>query len=222
MPHRRRQRGEINREIVVSAALALADRDGLSGVTVRALATFLEAPPMTLYSAFSSKNELLNLMYFEVAGRMFAGVDGQGWVEGLRLVGGTIRTMLSEHPNWAPLLSRAAPPLTSEPREQLLAQMRDGGLSPEQAFSALSSVILGSLGLMLVEFALREGSGESGYSDRLQALKASVDDEGDDQSVVTRQALKRLDRYQLGEIHQQSLEALLVGIQAWIGTAGGT
>jgi len=216
MPHTRRPRGAINREIVVSAALEIADLEGLGGLTIRAIAELLDTPAMTLYSTFSSKSELLDFMYFEVAGRLFAGVGHGNWVDELRSVGYALRETLSEHPNWTPLLSRPAPPLVSETRERLLAKMRDAGFSPEQAFSALSNVILTSLGLMLSELALREYAGEDGFFKRLEALKEKMDAEKVAPLHVTRQALKRLDRFHLGEIHNQALEALLVGIQAWL------
>ncbi len=213
VPHRlRRPAGVLTREVVVSAALQLTDREGIDGLTIRGLAETLGVPAMSLYSCFASKSELLDLMYFEVASRMFSNVESDDWRDGLLSVGHSIREMLSEHPNWAPLLSRPAPPLVSQSRELLLGKLRTAGMSPEQAFCALSSVVLGSLGLMLVEFALRRPSGE-GLEERLESLKSSVAD--DPRQLVTRQALQRIDHMKLGAIHQHSLEMMLKGFESW-------
>lgn len=196
----------------------MTDREGLDGLTIRAVAEGLAVPQMSLYACFASRSELLDMMYAEVAGRMFAAVDCGTWQEDLVSVGESIRAMLGEHPNWAPLLTRSAPPLVSQPRERLLAKLESAGMSAEQAFTALSSVILGSLGLMLVEFAMRTPTGASGLDERLESLKGAVTDEPD--FKVTRQALQRLEHFRLGTIHEQSLELLLKGFEAW--TVGST
>jgi Tetracyclin repressor-like, C-terminal domain len=168
---------------------------------------------MSLYACFASKGELLDLMYFDVAGRMFANVESGDWRAALRSVGRSIREILGEHPSWAELLSRPAPPLVSPAREHLLEKLRSAGMTAEQAFTALSSVVLGSLGLMLVEFALRAAPGQVGLEERLESLKASVAANPD--QVVTRQALRRLEQFKLGSIHEQSLEMLLRGFASW-------
>lgn len=168
---------------------------------------------MSLYACFASKGELLDLMYFDVAGRMFANVESGDWRAALRSVGRSIREMLGEHPSWAVLLSRPAPPLVSPARERLLEKLTSAGMTAEQAFTALSSVVLGSLGLMLVEFALQATPGEPGLEDRLESLKASVAANPD--LVVTGQALRRLEQFKLGAIHEHSLEMLLRGFASW-------
>ena len=86
-------------------------------------------------------------------------------------------------------------------------------MSAEQAFTALSSVILSSLGLMLVDLALRAPTGESTLADRLESLKSST--AGDPRQTVTHQALQRLERFRLGTIHEQSLAMMLKGFESW-------
>ncbi|MFI6503938.1 TetR/AcrR family transcriptional regulator [Nonomuraea typhae] len=53
-------RGALDRETVVAAALAIADRDGLSGVTMARVAEALGGSPMSLYRHLSDKQELLD------------------------------------------------------------------------------------------------------------------------------------------------------------------
>ncbi|WP_165975434.1 TetR/AcrR family transcriptional regulator [Actinomadura rubrisoli] len=53
-------RGALDRETVVAAALEIADRDGLSGVTMARVAQALGGSPMSLYRHLSDKQELLD------------------------------------------------------------------------------------------------------------------------------------------------------------------
>ena len=53
-------RGALDRETVVAAALEIADRDGLSGVTMARVAEALGGSPMSLYRHLSDKQELLD------------------------------------------------------------------------------------------------------------------------------------------------------------------
>jgi AcrR family transcriptional regulator len=191
----------------------MTDRDTLRGVTIRALSEALDVPPMTLYANFSSKNELFDLMYFEVAERLFADVEVATWQEALRSVGSNLRRLLSEHPNWAPLFSRPAPPLRSPGRERLLGRLQEGGLTADQAFVALSTVLLSSLGMMLIELELRAASGGAGVTERLEALRQDTDDASPSERPLTQQALKGLDSLQLGHLHEQTLDLLLAGVE---------
>lgn len=191
----------------------MTDRDGLKGVTIRALAEALDVPPMTLYANFSSKNELFDLMYFEVAERLFADVEQPTWQGALRSVGSSLRRLLTEHPNWAPLFSRPAPPLRSPGRERLLVRLQEGGLSAEQAFVALSTVLLSSLGMMFIELELRAASGGAGVTERLEALRQDTEDVNPSERPLTQEALKGLSSLQLGHLHEQTLELLLAGVE---------
>lgn len=53
-------RGALDRETVVAAALEIADRDGLSGVTMARVAEALGGSPMSLYRHLRDKRELLD------------------------------------------------------------------------------------------------------------------------------------------------------------------
>lgn len=57
---KRLPRGALDRETVVAAALEIADRDGLSGVTMARVAEALGGSPMSLYRHLSDKQELLD------------------------------------------------------------------------------------------------------------------------------------------------------------------
>lgn len=214
MPHRfRRPPGFLTREAVVGAALAMADRDGLKAVTIRALSEALDVPPMSLYANFSSKNELFDLLYFEVAERVFADVEQPTWQLALRSIGSNMRRLLSEHPHWAPLFSRPAPPLQSPGRERLLALLQAAGMSADESFLALSTVLLSSLGMMLIELELRAASGGAGVTERLEALRQRSEEEASVERPLTQEALSRLEGLQLGHLHEHAIDLLLLGCE---------
>lgn len=229
MPHRfRRPPGFLTREAVVGAALAMADRDGLKGVTVRALSEALDVPPMTLYANFASKSELFDLMYFELAERLFADVEQATWQSALRSIGTNMRRLLSDHPHWAPLFSRPAPPLRSLGREKLLALLQAHGMSAEASFLALSTVLLSSLGMMLIELELKAASGGAGVTERLEALRQQAEGDAGVEHPRTQKAMEGLASLRLGHLHEQAVELLIVGCEtrlssksAEVGDGGG-
>jgi AcrR family transcriptional regulator len=107
----RRQRGSTKREAVVSAALAIADQDGLAGLTIRAVADRVGAPTMSLYTHFRNKNELLDLMLMEIAARIYICERHPTWQAEMLALCRRVYHLLSEHPKWIPLLSRPVWPV---------------------------------------------------------------------------------------------------------------
>src|SRR5215831_16567669 len=74
------ERARLSKQAVVARALALADANGLDGLTIRALAQDLGVTPMALYWHFRSKEELLNGLADQVWAEMNAKVDAaQPW-----------------------------------------------------------------------------------------------------------------------------------------------
>jgi AcrR family transcriptional regulator len=57
--------GGLTRSALVSAAIAIADAEGLDAVSIRRLAAELGARPMSLYTHIASKDDLLDLMVHE-------------------------------------------------------------------------------------------------------------------------------------------------------------
>lgn len=64
--------------MIVKAALALADREGLAAVSLRAVASRLGVLPMRLYTYTSTKDGLLELMADEVYGEIMDGLRPRG------------------------------------------------------------------------------------------------------------------------------------------------
>jgi AcrR family transcriptional regulator len=62
-----RRRTALSREAIVAAAVAIADAEGLEAVSIRRVATALDARAMSLYTYIERKEDLLDLMADEVA-----------------------------------------------------------------------------------------------------------------------------------------------------------
>ena len=56
----------LKREAIVSAAVAIADREGLAAVSIRRVAAELGIRPMSIYTHVASKDDLVDLMLDQV------------------------------------------------------------------------------------------------------------------------------------------------------------
>ena len=209
-----RPRGTITREGVVDAALAVADRAGVHRLTIRAVAQYLGAPPMSLYTHFRNKDELLDLMYAEVAGRMYAYQGQATWQAELLALAHRIRSLLTEHPKWAPLLSRPVAPLEVTLREEVLKLMVTDGMTATEALMGLSAVALTSIGLVLVTLTLNGQDGDSYIERRFARLKDWVKTPAGQGNVQTSAAVQKLGRFELDRLFQFHIHALITGLEA--------
>jgi AcrR family transcriptional regulator len=93
----------LSREAIVGAAIALADREGLEAVSLRNVASALDAGPMRLYGHVDSKEALLQLMVDAVHGELERPVGGD-WRRALRSVARGLRAAAIRHPWFIGLL----------------------------------------------------------------------------------------------------------------------
>ncbi|WP_299450400.1 TetR/AcrR family transcriptional regulator [uncultured Serinicoccus sp.] len=154
-----RSRTPLTRERVLSAAMAVADTDGVPALTMRRLAADLGVEAMSLYHHVRGKEALLDGLVEAVVAEIEAAVaradEAQGeeaaadadWRDALRRRFLTARTVVVRHP-WTPGLvsSRASvPPSVYAYFEQVLATMVEGGVGYDLAHRALHS--FGSMAL---------------------------------------------------------------------------
>ncbi|GAA1116741.1 TetR/AcrR family transcriptional regulator [Nocardiopsis composta] len=96
----------LTRRGIRAAALALVDRDGLEGLSMRKLAQELEVQAASLYSHYKTKDELLA----DIANEIMADVDVSGfsggdWRHGLVTWARSYRAALAAHPNLVPVIA---------------------------------------------------------------------------------------------------------------------
>ncbi|MFE2377484.1 TetR/AcrR family transcriptional regulator [Streptomyces sp. NPDC059398] len=88
----------VDRGRIVATAVALADAEGLSGLSMRKVGAELRVSPMRLYGYVATKDELLDLMADAVYGEIAAGIgDSPEWDETLTAIAVTTRECALRH-----------------------------------------------------------------------------------------------------------------------------
>jgi len=148
----RQPREKLSRHSVIDAALRLVDGGGLRRLTMRALADELGAPPMTLYTHFAGKEQLLDHLFEGVIERLLETERRPTWKQDLEGACRHARGVLLAHPHWVPLLARVTmPPPSLHFYDRLLEGMCRDGFAPDAAMHAFSTMLSFTLGEVLVE-----------------------------------------------------------------------
>jgi AcrR family transcriptional regulator len=158
-----RRTGPLSRDRVLDAAVALADADGLAGVTIRSLAKALGLKPMSLYHYVRGKEDVLDGM----VDRVFAEIDlpdlASPWRAAIRARAVSARAVLARHP-WAlaVLDSRSTPgPATLRHHDAVLGVLLGAGLSLPMTARAYTLVDSYVYGFVLQEAAVPSGGGST-------------------------------------------------------------
>jgi AcrR family transcriptional regulator len=139
------RRAQLTRQQVLTAAIELADRDGIASLSMRRLAQGLGVEAMSLYTHVHNKEDLLDGIVDAVIGMIEVDAGGDDWRTSLRRMALGARGVMLRHP-WAPraIETRTAPgPSALAYINAVLGVLREGGFSIAQAHHALH--ILGSL-----------------------------------------------------------------------------
>ena len=210
---KRSARGTLTRESVMDAALAVADRDGFEGVTLRAVAAEVSASPMALYTYFSDKDAL----YAGMRGHLFARISDacntrRTWHSMLEEVAQAVYRVLREHPNWTPLLAHHSglPPAGLGFIDELLERMLKEGFALEDAMRAYGCVMSFAVGSVLFERILM-GGGDV-IAKRLVLLKELVD-RAPGRYVSLASVAGKIDRWRWDDVFELGIRSLLTGIE---------
>src|SRR4051794_33307060 len=99
-----REKRPLTRELIVDAALALLERDGLQGLSMRRLAQELDAGAASLYWHVGGKEELLGLLLDRIVGEQPAPEpDPRDWQRTVKELARTTRGHLSRRRDAAQL-----------------------------------------------------------------------------------------------------------------------
>jgi AcrR family transcriptional regulator len=160
--------GRLTRERVLTAALELVDREGLSTLSMRRLGAELGVEAMALYRYAASKDALLDglveALYLELEERLTAesetaaGAEGT-WRSELHRVARATYAVCLAHPHAVPLLSTRmlAVPLAQRPlavlrdHERVLALLREAGLDEARTSAVFRAFTAWLLGYVSVE-----------------------------------------------------------------------
>lgn len=135
------RRPRLSRDIVLAAALALVDAEGLDALTMRRLGQELDRDPMALYRYAENRAALLDGVAETVLAELVIDADGTAWQTQLRRTGHDYRRLALAHPHVVPLIVTRplATPLglrpagTLRPLEQLLGLLVGAGFAPDHA-----------------------------------------------------------------------------------------
>ena len=153
------QREPLHRDAIVIAAVAVADEEGVTALSMRHLARRLGYEVMSLYNHVANKDELLSLMVDAVASEIDEPPEGLEPLPAVRATAVSTHEVLVRHP-WAPVLwQRHLPgPARTRVMDDLLRLLDQSGLSPDLAhhgFHAVNNHVLGytlqELGMTLAE-----------------------------------------------------------------------
>ncbi|WP_328958273.1 TetR/AcrR family transcriptional regulator [Kitasatospora purpeofusca] len=138
------RRTPLNRERVLAAAVAFADREagGTDALSMRKLAQELGVVPMALYKHVASKEELLAGMVDTVVGGIDPPAAGADWKGAVRERILSARRVLRRHP-WAPRVIESLPaptPAVLGHLDAVIGLFRAGGLSADLAHHAMHAL----------------------------------------------------------------------------------
>lgn len=153
MPQSTKTASLLSKELIVSAAVAVADSDGFDCLSMRALADELGTAPMSLYRHVANKDDLLDEMVDVVFSEMYVPAIGGDWKSELRKRGVSAREALRRHA-WAVgrMEGRSRPgPASAEHHNATMGCLREAGFPFRHAVHAYNLLDAYTYGFALQE-----------------------------------------------------------------------
>jgi AcrR family transcriptional regulator len=133
--------GQLTRSIILQAALAIVDRDGVDKLSMRRLSDAVGRDPVMIYRHVPNKAAVLDGVAEIVLAQLSVDTADPDWVGQLRTVARAFRELALTHPNVVPLL--VTRPLATQlgqrptgmlrPLEDVLALLTSAGFAGEDA-----------------------------------------------------------------------------------------
>jgi AcrR family transcriptional regulator len=139
---------QIDRDSVLAAALAVADAEGVAGLSMRGVAERLGVTAMALYRHIGDKQQLLDGLVEQLLLELPLPDPALPWRERLTAMGAAMRQTAQAHPQVFPLLLQrpAVTPGARRVRESVYQALRDAGATEElvpRIERVLSTFVLG-------------------------------------------------------------------------------
>ena len=136
-----RNNGQLSRSVILQAALAIVDRDGVDGLSMRRLSDALGRDPVMLYRHVANKAAVLDGVAEIVLGKLQVDTEDPDWAGQLRTVARDFRQLALAHPDVVPLLVTRPlatplgqrPPGMLRPLEDVLALLTSAGFAGDDA-----------------------------------------------------------------------------------------
>ena len=155
----------LDRSILISAALQILDEVGLEGLTLRRLATDLGVKAPALYWHFKSKQELLDEMATRVfleSTRKLQVKAGLSWKKWMMRYGKGLRQILLSHRDGARMISgtRITDVSLYDSMENSLQFLAGEGFSPRRSLLVMSTIYSYVIGFVIEEQAVLSAAKE--------------------------------------------------------------
>jgi AcrR family transcriptional regulator len=149
---------------ITTAAIEIADRDGLDAATMRAIAANLGRAPMSLYRHIGNRDDLTELMYDAALGELSTdGNPSAGWRENLTDFLRDFRALYLRHP-WVINLGQRPTlgPNSVRLLEYSLSCVDEPGRTVDQMMDILSTTMQFTIGFVRDELGEREAQARTG------------------------------------------------------------
>lgn len=183
---------KLSRDAIARAALALIDRDGSQGASIRRVADRLKVHPTSLYNHVPNLAALVEDVRALVSARIDSSyLREREWEEDLLLWARSYRDAFRRHPKTIPLLmsqSSSAPLLMSQYEDFAIAAERVGWSSDDilPLLTAFESFIIGSVLDMTGPSVMFDPSGQEQDVPRFAAAYATLSSHDPADPVATR------------------------------------
>lgn len=155
-------------DLIVDAAIAVADADGMAGLSMRAVGDRLGCTGMALYTYVANKAELVDLMYDRALAELSADHDGRaGWRRAVTAWATALFAFQLRHP-WVLQVSQARPVLGPNEHvvlESLARLLWPTGLPAEVLRRAMGALLHLVRGTAQTVAETRQAPGVTGMSD---------------------------------------------------------
>jgi AcrR family transcriptional regulator len=209
-----RARAPLNRERVLRAAVALADRAGIASLSMRKLGQELGVEAMSLYNHVANKEDILDGMVDVVFSEIDLPSKKAGWKRAMRRRAISVREVLSRH-HWATGLmeSRTNPgPANLKHHDAVLGSLRRAGFSMAMAAHAYALLDAYIYGFALTEMNLPFESSEEVADVARGMLSASpIDEYPNLADFITEHAMKP--GYDYAHEFEYGLDLILDGLE---------
>ena len=203
------ERAGLTTDQVVSAAMEVYSRKGVSSLSIRSVASELGVAPNALYSHIDSKDALIGRVIDRIIGETEEPSFDSEWREGLRLLMIRSRAVLLRHPALMPeFLSRPARGANAlRLGETTLRFLENGGVVGSDAVAALRVLLVYTIGFAAQESPRSaDPDGERRREDSVRMFSA------EDQRPLSRASAEQLAQHPGDVVFETGLDWLLDGI----------
>jgi AcrR family transcriptional regulator len=201
----------LTREKILDCSLSLVDERGLSGFSIRALGDKLGVKGMAVYYYFPRKDDIVDALVGELMSRVDLAETESDWLERMRRLHRSLRSVILEHPNLVPAVIMR--PFNTAPAvritEIVLDVLLTAGFDERRAlhaYQALRAYVLGYVMTESVGFISDPPSWDN--RDRMR-----IQEYGDHGFVRMLQVIPEAAVFDHDEDYARGLDAMLSGLQ---------